>query len=450
MSRLQRAGSVVLMVLVLALGSLAQQRARVGRNVLDASPQIGAGSYNTPIRRSYGRNYGNLYITGNITSGKSFRGTVPYSDPTQLRIGLGSSSLSSFVRDSTGLAGVSRSPYFGRALPYYNPSSTVLPLAAQRSGLARPGSAIPRRPVLRDVPGLAGPIRLPTDRRLRFDVPTLPAGIQPSDVLVPILEPTPFAEKIEPTKPTEVEPKQTTALPSPDPQTGQDESSEPALSLTRPEPLEPASAAQQATPSSRFMELLLDAQQSTEQQSFRVEAATEAKSAEAAERMIRRTTATRPAGAERSVDTLAAADRDALSQTMRAAERLLGQGRFRDAVDMFRQAGRLAPDDPLPILGHVHALIAAGELRDAAAMLQHVIARFPTLLYLRLDGQRLLGGKTILDRRVNQVRRLVKHVTDREFLLLAGYVELLAGDRGRAYDVLERAGAIRRRPAGVK
>ena len=54
-----------------------------------------------------------------------------------------------------------------------------------------------------------------------------------------------------------------------------------------------------------------------------------------------------------------------------------------------------------------------------------------------------MGGKTIVDRRLEQVRQLIRRdEVGREVLLLAGYVELLAGNPQPAYELLGRAGLI--------
>jgi len=150
------------------------------------------------------------------------------------------------------------------------------------------------------------------------------------------------------------------------------------------------------------------------------------------------------------VATLASKGSRRFAGIMRSAEKLLRQGRFYDAIDVFQRARQLKPEDALPLLGQSHALIAAGELRSAAVVLADAIDRFPTVLYLRLDGGRLLGSKTIVDRRVNQVRERMKHVGDKQFLLLAGYVELLAGHRERAIEAFEQAGVVEPRTPSAK
>lgn len=94
---------------------------------------------------------GNLVITGNVRYGRHFRGTVPYGSTTSFRASVGSSSLSSFLRDSAGAEdfgnfyGKYAVPAQGRVLsdsyqPYYSPSQTVTTTLPGRAGVFRPES----------------------------------------------------------------------------------------------------------------------------------------------------------------------------------------------------------------------------------------------------------------------------------------------------------------------
>jgi len=68
---------------------------------------------------------GNLVITGNVRRGMHFRDTVPYESTTSFRADLGSSSLSSFLRDSAGTEDLGNSANRYRVQPYYLRSRTV-------------------------------------------------------------------------------------------------------------------------------------------------------------------------------------------------------------------------------------------------------------------------------------------------------------------------------------
>jgi tetratricopeptide (TPR) repeat protein len=79
-----------------------------------SSIQSGLISNPNPIDTS-----GNLVITGNVSRGMHFRGTVPYGSTTSFRAGLGSSSLSSFLRDSASTEDIGRNTNRYSIQPYY-------------------------------------------------------------------------------------------------------------------------------------------------------------------------------------------------------------------------------------------------------------------------------------------------------------------------------------------
>lgn len=83
---------------------------------------------------------GNLLITGNVRRGRYFRGDVPYRSTTSFGSVLGSSSLSSFLRDSAGSEDFGRyySTYINQ--PYYFPTETVPTTIPGRAGVFRPAS----------------------------------------------------------------------------------------------------------------------------------------------------------------------------------------------------------------------------------------------------------------------------------------------------------------------
>ncbi|MCP4609488.1 MAG: hypothetical protein GY845_12310 [Planctomycetes bacterium] len=89
---------------------------------------------------------GNLLITGNVRRGMHFRDTVQYGPTTSFRGDLGSSSLSSFLRDSTGAEDVGSSANRYSVQPYYLQSRTVATTRPGFSGvLGQAGARINNR-----------------------------------------------------------------------------------------------------------------------------------------------------------------------------------------------------------------------------------------------------------------------------------------------------------------
>ncbi len=97
---------------------------RVDGRILDANNQVGAGGFNAPLT-SPDPNAANLFITGNVTGGRAFRGFSPIRDSSSLFLSLPTAQLGTFQRDSIGLGDVTawRSPAL--VSPFYLPSSTV-------------------------------------------------------------------------------------------------------------------------------------------------------------------------------------------------------------------------------------------------------------------------------------------------------------------------------------
>jgi len=87
----------------------------------------------SPIDRN-----GNLLITGNVRRGKHFRGDVPYQSPTSFGSSLGSSSLSSFLRDTAGQEDFQVYSNNYGTQPYYSPTETVTTMIPGRSEVFSP------------------------------------------------------------------------------------------------------------------------------------------------------------------------------------------------------------------------------------------------------------------------------------------------------------------------
>jgi len=84
---------------------------------------------------------GNLLITGNVRRGMHFRGSVPYQSPTSFGSPLGSSALSSFMRDSAGPEDIAGYPYRYGPQPYYSATETVTTMVPGRPEVFSPASA---------------------------------------------------------------------------------------------------------------------------------------------------------------------------------------------------------------------------------------------------------------------------------------------------------------------
>src|SRR5262249_47517127 len=110
--------------LLLTTAASAQTPVNNSGRLLDANPAVGGLRINS---FQPGSNFigGNPYATGNVRGGMALRSFSPISDPNAFRGSLGSSSLSSFLRDSVSVGDIySQSNTLGPT-PFYDPSSIV-------------------------------------------------------------------------------------------------------------------------------------------------------------------------------------------------------------------------------------------------------------------------------------------------------------------------------------
>lgn len=98
----------------------------------DASNRIGSGGYNQPgIYGARGTNGGNLIVTGNVSGGRDFRGSLGYTSATSFRGNLGSGDFDRFYGNSVGVGQIRAAPasvYANQATnvqPYFGPGQTV-------------------------------------------------------------------------------------------------------------------------------------------------------------------------------------------------------------------------------------------------------------------------------------------------------------------------------------
>lgn len=100
---------------------------------------ISSGLVSTPDPFDTG---GNLLMTGNVRRGMHFRGNVPYQSPTSFSSPLGSSALSSFLRDTAGPEDMGTRPAGYGAQPYYSATETVTTMRPGQSEVVSPASAM--------------------------------------------------------------------------------------------------------------------------------------------------------------------------------------------------------------------------------------------------------------------------------------------------------------------
>ena len=100
----------------------------------DANNRVGSGGFNNgvgqgAIQQRVGGTAGNYIVTGNVTGGRAFRGSLGYTDPSAFRGSLGSASFDTFYRDSVGFgtARGAQTQNFATIQPYFGSGQTVAP-----------------------------------------------------------------------------------------------------------------------------------------------------------------------------------------------------------------------------------------------------------------------------------------------------------------------------------
>ncbi|MBN2445740.1 MAG: tetratricopeptide repeat protein, partial [Phycisphaerae bacterium] len=129
----------------------------------------------------------------------------------------------------------------------------------------------------------------------------------------------------------------------------------------------------------------------------------------------------------------------ALNDEMLKAEALMDIGHYFEAAGRYEIAERLDPGNPLPRLGHGHALLAAGEYSTAAVLIEQALSLFPDAARFHINLSDLMGGAEIVDvRRADLMKRLEAN-EDARLRFLLGYLEYHSGDHGRGLENLKKA-----------
>lgn len=158
MASLNRHRSVFAAALIAAsVAGVAQAQYRVDNSQSnDASNRIGSGGFNgggpaNPYA-ARGFNAGNLVVTGNVTGGRAFRGSLGYTAANQFRGNTGSGDFDRFIGDSVGIGQVREAPsgvFANQATnvrPYFGAGQTVQRPAGFVSDPAYGGGFVPQRP----------------------------------------------------------------------------------------------------------------------------------------------------------------------------------------------------------------------------------------------------------------------------------------------------------------
>lgn len=132
---------------------------------------------------------------------------------------------------------------------------------------------------------------------------------------------------------------------------------------------------------------------------------------------------------------LAGTGHDEFNTTMTQAEKDLRQGKHYNAVEGYRRAAALQPDNPLPRVGLSLALFAVGEPLGAATHLRRAAATFPPILTSGVDIAGLADAE-LMGRRLAFLATRLEHVPSKDPMLyfIGAYVHANLGQVEQAKD----------------
>lgn len=451
-----------------------------------------------PIDRS-----GNLLVTGNVRGGRYFRGVVPYRAPTYFGETTPSSSLDSFLRDSTGSEDFGRytagyKQYYSPYRPYYSSTQTVTTTVPGYSAVIRPPAVnIDGRAAQTDIVGVLPPRRATmldpgaaiSLRRLR------PMSMTPEELEKRISSEIatysqPLAAARQAAGLTDQQYQAQVEQFRRDLEQVSDKTSEIRKSLTTrddslllstvrkpgidvPKRLETPVQEEQADEESAEMPFIepwdpdkqLDVYEQMKRQfdnlqkdielaraKQQAEDAAEGKKGSEKKPVEEQTLESSQADKLAEIDlsarakdilgpfeTFASFSEDKFNQHMRAAELYLKQGRYYRAADAYTLASIYKPDDPLAYAGKSHALFASGEYMSSALFLSRALQIFPEYAQFKIDIEAMVGDRDKLETRVVDVEEWLDRSGAPELHFLLAYVYYQMDRPQRAKEAIDAA-----------
>lgn len=486
-------------LLLAAVGTAgAQTQVSSGRG-LDANSMVGSRGVNPGASPGINPALNNQIISGNVTTGKYFRGVGAVGDPRVFQGSLGTNALAGFQRDSYGLS--SGGSTYGVAQPFYLPSNTILGVRGIASGAARAGSNIPgsttlappvgegsqssRRPTV-ELPWQQTPELVDTRVDLRTheqmvaeagmrsevvtgsnlfglrqvgtdlgDVPIMRKPVDSAGVSGPpgLLEKGGVAAEVRsfralpewarPGDSQQVEPEQVGGIELYGPTVPEGEGDE-----------QPSGVRQNG--------------QGSGQLAGGIESLPSL--ADIYERMVAESVATEGSegqavtggeGQEQETDAVLSkmlfynsfvgSRRNSFNENMAQGETLLKQSYYYQAARAYERAISVNPENPLGYMGRAYSLIGAGDLVSAADSLAMGLEIFPEQAGRKIALPEFYRSQEELDRIIEKLQRLIeaKESGDTRLRLLLGYIYIYGGEEPLGKATLEETAKLAREDPSV-
>lgn len=368
----------------------------------------------------------NLIVTGNVSEGKHFRGVVPYNAPFEFQGNLGTTSLDSFLRRSSGLA--AQRDFSQTLSPYYSRTRTV--------STAKPGNrGAVFRPTRSKTYGVRNrKVREELLSQARISVPKIGDSSKPA-LLVPQLRFRPLTSDVQELEQLILE---RSRRESTDRTLAETQRSEHLKRFREDlkkdiEQQQLTEMAKQRKESQQKVAVdhndiydrirkqfgLTDEDQETIAEDVRLP---EAQEAEQEREMARERIALEARKVLGKHKTFASYSMNNFNKHMRAGEKFLKEGKYYRAADAYTLASIYRPGDPLPVAGKSHALLAAGEYMSSALFLKRTIEMFPEYVLVKIDVEIMIGDRDNLESRISDIKRWVESSGSGELEFLLGYV----------------------------
>jgi tetratricopeptide (TPR) repeat protein len=398
---------------------------------------------------------GNQLITGNIGGGRYFRGIVPYRATTDFGGTVGTSSLDTFIRDSSGAE--SYGGYTGKPMPYYSPTQSVTIMTPGGRGeiLSPLSTKIDGRAETRFVP----PVSLKGQPPPEYNINVPYNNYRPMSTPIPQLEKM-FTDEIEkypqgknilPSEKTNEQQQKQMEQFRYDLKQVSDKVTDLKQSLIiQNVPFKPPAAektgenlqpSQPQTIETRQPDIYEQMKKEVNELQKKFDSIKKTTAARAAKKPItdvnrpaKETATSRPAepnetdtylkakGVLGEHKTFASFSEDRFNQYMRNAENYMKEGKYYKAADLYTLASIHKSDDPLPYAGKSLALFAAGEYMSSALFLSRTLELFPGYAQFKVDLVSMAGNKDMLESRIAEIEQWLQKSEAPELQFLLGYI----------------------------
>ncbi|MHC4075300.1 MAG: tetratricopeptide repeat protein [Planctomycetota bacterium] len=396
----------------------------------------------------------NLVVTGNISGNRYFRGVVPYRATSDFGGSLGSGTLDSFLRRSSGSGDMGR--YTGSFRPYYSQTRTVTRILPGGSRALRPPSAsVSNRPT--DSYGLGPLPKMPapgaTIKSLSYKAPR-PMSLSRREMERLLSKQAKRDE--EKSRLTTEEYRQQREQFLSHLKEVQEKATELKEQLTGPQlnvkPQERAGRQieidvkeqQQKGTVSGVYEQMKKQIFSNEQEGITTSELQELQEGFDAEEQAKKIAEISARAAEVKKilgkhKTFASLADDKFNRYMRAGEEYLKEGRYYRAADAYSLASVYKPSDPLAYAGKGHALFAAGEYISAALFLSKTIEIFPEYVQFKVDIVAMIGDKDKVESRISDIKEWYDRSDAAELQFLLAYIYYQMDRLDAAKEAIEKA-----------